>query len=178
MPQRPDEQPQVVVQTKSYRLEDGLVRNLKDNRTPALTNDLITLNRARVGEGNRQNELKGGQNTFRNDTGALNLRGTDPKTLNRGTLESTAPAIPTSSPPSQTKTPQLFQQPKGYDPSKKKNAGGLSAARQHVVPDFFPGQLDQLKLGPMRIQPIAFKGASPQINLRTVAFQGFLKNQA
>lgn len=81
--------------------------------------------------------------------------------------------------PAQTKTPQPeIRLPRGYDPSKKKNAGGLSAARQHVVPDFFPGQLDQLKLGPMRVQPIAFKGASPQINLRTVAFQGFLKNQS
>ena len=81
--------------------------------------------------------------------------------------------------PAQTKTPQPeIRLPRGYDPSKKKNAGGLSAARRHMVPDFFPGQLDQMKLGPVRIQPIAFKNASPQINLRSVAYSGFPKSQS
>lgn len=168
MAERPEEQPKVTNLTKPVRLEDGLLRKLKDIQTPGLTNDPRALTRSRIGEGGRPNELKGGFNTF-GGSSKLELRSTDPKTLNRGTIET--PAAPTKTPPS-------FQLPRGYDPSKKKNAGGLSAARQHVVPDFFPGQLDQLKLGPMRVQPIAFKAASPQINLRTVAFQGFLKNQA
>lgn len=78
-------------------------------------------------------------------------------------------------PPAPNKNTPQFQIARPFDPSKKKNTGGLSAARRHVVPDFFPGQLDQMKLGPVRIQPIGFQGASPQINLRTVAFKGFPK---
>ncbi len=84
---------------------------------------------------------------------------------------------PEPPPPAPNKNTPQFRVANTFDPSKKKNVGGLSAARQHVVPDFFPGQLDQLKLGPVRIQPIGFKGASPQINLRTVAFNGFPKGQ-
>lgn len=90
------------------------------------------------------------------------------------------PPAQISPPPAPNKNGPSFkiQLPAPFDRSKKKNTGGLSAARRHVVPDFFPGQLDQLKLGPVRIQPIGFQGASPQINLRTVAFQGFPKGQA
>lgn len=174
MPERREEQPKVINLTSTVRLEDVLRRTSEAVKTPGLTNDPNAINRARLGEGNRPNELMGGRNTF-GGSSMLELRSTDPNTLNRKRIESTA--VPNSS-AAPTKTPQPFKLPGGYDPSKKKNAGGLPAARQHVVPDFFPGQLDQLKLGPMRVQPIAFNGASPQTNLRTVAFQGFLRNQA
>lgn len=184
MPQRPEEQPPVVIRTKPVNITGDLVDVLKRGRpgiwTPGQTDDAISYNRAMLGEGKRQNDLKGGQNTFPNDTGALNLRGTDPKMSNRGTLESTAPATPSRPPPATKTTPggSSFRLSSGYQGRREEKNGGLTAARQHVVPDFFPGQLDQLKLGPMRVQPIAFMGASPQINLRTVAFQGFLRNRA
>ena len=80
-----------------------------------------------------------------------------------------APAAPNKN-GAQFNLPSLFRR------QEKKNAGGLSAAREHVVPDFFPGQNTQLKLGPMRIRPVTFSGAAPSINLRATAFDGFPKN--
>ena len=85
-------------------------------------------------------------------------------------LPEMAPAAPNKNTPS-------FQIRNPAAPAKKKNMGGLSAAREHKVPDFFPGQLDQLKLGPMRVEPMKFMGVSPQINLRSTAFMGFVRNK-
>lgn len=107
----------------------------------------------------------------RDDPFSMEMRrrlGPSPNGINGVRFPDAEPAAPNKN------TPQ-FQLAPSFDRSKKKNTGGLSAARRHVVPDFFPGQLDQMKLGPVRIQPIGFQGASPQINLRTVAFKGFPK---
>ena len=79
-------------------------------------------------------------------------------------------------PPAQNKNASSFViNPSGG--AKKKNLGGLSAAREHSVPDFFPGQNDQMKIGPVRVDPMRFINASPQLNLRSTAFNGFVRNK-
>lgn len=181
MQERPEEQPKFVNLTSEYKgwspeAPEGLAR-LRDWKPSGIDSDFLDFvkrvprdkNGKAIGPPRPAGAITGGlRNRDEVPDSQLDVDAENQWKDTAGILKPAAP----------TKTPQPFKLPGGYDPSKKKNAGGLSAARQHAVPDFFPGQLDQLKLGPMRVQPIAFMGASPQINLRTVAFQGFLKNQS
>jgi len=80
-------------------------------------------------------------------------------------------------PPAPNKNTPSFQLKQSYDPSKKKNMGGLSAAREHFVPDFFPGQMSKMKIGPVRVDPMDFNGASPMLDLRSTTFSGFVRNK-
>ena len=79
-----------------------------------------------------------------------------------------APAAP-------NKNGAQFALPAPFRRQEKKNAGGLSAAREHQVPDFFPGQLSKMKCGPVRIEAMNFQESAPIVDLRTVNFNGFAR---